>query len=637
MDVEKFMMIYEINRQSNTERILGEEFYKTNKNKGRIIYNNKKILLCQGLFTFKNNMNEHLKIKMILSKDCYNKSCMFKNCSSLLIFKFYNSLKSNDELLNSKFNLDYGYNNNGENKALFPLSEIKLNQEINTDLYKDNFWDNKISVMNEIFCNCSSLIFLPDISKIDTSNIKEMIKIFYNCRNLSSLPDISGWNTNNVIDMNNMFYNCSSLASISDISKWNINNVSNIDNMFKNCISLVSLPDISQWKDNLNNMSHLSDNCFSLKSINDFSSLKTNKYNNKFIMNSDFERKCLIIKLIYEIKGEKKIKIFDEEFVYNNEDNSNIKMIINNKICELVDEYEITDNNLKFLKVKLLILNNENINLSYMFYDCHSLIDFKILLKDEVNSENKNQTNNEINPTVPIKENLPKENIINLDNSYKEITEDYNYQASNNSRLESLINNLSQNSSIPFDEENEEERIINSSANYLSHSNHLTEILYYNNEDFLSNTNCFSSTIRKIVSKKTGVSGNKYMKNCYIFQKNFKKNEKIYIYPTDLSYMFYGCSSLLNISGLSKLKSNNIFNISHMFENCSNLIEIKDIFQLEINEINDISFLFSNCSSLISLPDISKWNIDNVENMSSIFLGCTSLTSIPNISKWNTS
>ena len=33
MDVEKFMMIYEINRQSNTERILGEEFYKTNKNK----------------------------------------------------------------------------------------------------------------------------------------------------------------------------------------------------------------------------------------------------------------------------------------------------------------------------------------------------------------------------------------------------------------------------------------------------------------------------------------------------------------------------------------------------------------------------------------------------------------------------
>ena len=125
-------------------------------------------------------MNEHLKIKMILSKDCYNKSCMFKNCSSLLIFKFYNSLKSIDELLNSKFNLDYGYNKNGENKALFPLSEIKLNQEINTDLYKDNFWDNKISVMNEIFCNCSSLIFLPDISKIDTRNIKEMIKIFYN-------------------------------------------------------------------------------------------------------------------------------------------------------------------------------------------------------------------------------------------------------------------------------------------------------------------------------------------------------------------------------------------------------------------------------------------------------------------------
>ena len=83
--------------------------------------------------------------------------------------------------------------------------------------------------------------------------------------------------------------------------------------------------------------------------------------------------------------------------------------------------------------------------------------------------------------------------------------------------------------------------------------------------------------------------------------------------------MFYGCSSLLKVSGLSKLKVNYV-NLSHMFENCFELKEIKDIFKLNNNinddyELNDISFVFSNCSSLISLPDISNWNISNVENM----------------------
>ena len=47
-----------------------------------------------------------------------------------------------------------------------------------------------------------------------------------------------------------MFYDCSSLISIKDISKLNTNKVINISNMFYNCSSLISLPDISNWKTN---------------------------------------------------------------------------------------------------------------------------------------------------------------------------------------------------------------------------------------------------------------------------------------------------------------------------------------------------------------------------------------------------
>ena len=49
-------------------------------------------------------------------------------------------------------------------------------------------------------------------------------------------------------------------------------------------------------------------------------------------MNLAFEKSCLIIKTIYELKGKKKIKIFDEDFVLKMLNNIiNYKMIINKK------------------------------------------------------------------------------------------------------------------------------------------------------------------------------------------------------------------------------------------------------------------------------------------------------------------
>ena len=74
------------------------------------------------------------------------------------------------------------------------------------------------------------------------------------------------------------------------------------------------------------------------------------------------------------------------------------------------------------------------------------------------------------------------------------------------------------------------------------------------------------------------------------------------------------------------------FNIEGLNNN-NNILEI----ELKIYQtITDISFMFYRCSSLISLPDISKWNTDKVIDMSWMFYGCSSLSSLPDISKWNT-
>ena len=62
-------------------------------------------------------------------------------------------------------------------------------------------------------------------------------------------------------------------------------------------------------------------------------------------------------------------------------------------------------------------------------------------------------------------------------------------------------------------------------------------------------------------------------------------------------------------------------------------LEIKLI---ETKIITNMSYMFYNCSSLLSLPDISEWDTKNVTDMSFMFSGCKSLQSLPDISKWDT-
>jgi len=98
---------------------------------------------------------------------------------------------------------------------------------------------------------------------------------------------------------------------------------------------------------------------------------------------------------------------------------------------------------------------------------------------------------------------------------------------------------------------------------------------------------------------------------------------------TNMSYMFYNCTSLSSIPDFSKLDIKNVTDISYMFNNCSSLKSLPDISKWNTNNITNMSYLFNNCSSLKSLPDISKWNTNNVTNMSGIFRNCSSLNSLP--------
>ena len=128
--------------KSDNIRILGNDFVKTNKNKGKLIINNKKYNLKEFV-----NINEikydKIKINMILSKGLSNISHIFENCAKLKEFSFCDDIIFIDDeapLKLEEFNDNYND---------FDSDEETNNCRENS-LYKNLKTDN-------IYINCSTI------------------------------------------------------------------------------------------------------------------------------------------------------------------------------------------------------------------------------------------------------------------------------------------------------------------------------------------------------------------------------------------------------------------------------------------------------------------------------------------------
>ena len=108
---------------------------------------------------------------------------------------------------------------------------------------------------------------------------------------------------------------------------------------------------------------------------------------------------------------------------------------------------------------------------------------------------------------------------------------------------------------------------------------------------------------------------------------------------TNMEGMFSGCSSLKNFPDFSNWNTMNVEYMNEMFQDCKSFDsrnKFPDISKWNTSNVIKLSQLFKGCSSLISLPDISTWNTRNVREIDELFRGCKSLKSLPDISKWNT-
>ena len=88
------------------------------------------------------------------------------------------------------------------------------------------------------------LISIFDLSNLNTIKVTHMENLFYDCSTLISIKDISKLKTNSVINMRGIFIGSISLKSIPDISIWDTHNTTDITCLFSKYSKLSSLPDI---------------------------------------------------------------------------------------------------------------------------------------------------------------------------------------------------------------------------------------------------------------------------------------------------------------------------------------------------------------------------------------------------------
>ena len=115
--------------------------------------------------------------------------------------------------------------------------------------------------------------------------------MFFNCSSLVYIPDISKWNTNNVTDIFEMFEGCTSLSSFPDISKWNINKIKNINvsDMFSSSFLKEEFSNFNNFS-NKNNLNKINNSLDSEKYSEENNNNNKNLFNYNEKENGEFEK-----------------------------------------------------------------------------------------------------------------------------------------------------------------------------------------------------------------------------------------------------------------------------------------------------------------------------------------------------------
>ena len=417
-------------------------------------------------------------------------------------------------------------------------------------------------------------------------------------KNLKSLQDITGlanWNTSEAQDISGIFSN-TKITNIDvldagkngDPNNWNTGNVTNMSSMFYNCSSLTDITGLSKWDTaNVTNMNSM----LSKTAITDLNALATGKNNNPNIWNTgnvtDMSGMFQNTSTLADISG------------ISNWDTSKV-----NSLNATFSGTAITDLNALATGKN----NNPNIwntgnvtNMSYMFQECSSLTDINGL------------SNWDTSKVTSMNSLFKKTGITNVD-----------ALATGKNNNPNIWNTGS---------------VKDMSDMFLSCSS-LTDITGLSNWDTAKVTSFYRMFYgTKINNLDALVPG-----------KNSNPNIWNTGNATNISDMFYDCSLLSDITGLSNWDTAKVTDMSGMFTktaitNVDALIPGKNsnpnIWNTGI--VTTMGGMFSSCSSLTDITGLSYWDTTSVTSMTSMFVwtGITNVDALAtgkngNPSIWNT-
>ena len=102
---------------------------------------------------------------------------------------------------------------------------------------------------------------------------------------------------------------------------------------------------------------------------------------------------------------------------------------------------------------------------------------------------------------------------------------------------------------------------------------------------------------------------------------------------TSTKWWFLACKNLKTITGITNLKTDNVTDMTGMFYGCSSLTSL-DLSSLNTSSLKIMYGIFQDCFGLKSI-NLTNFKTDKVENMGQLFLDCTSLESL-DVSGFNT-
>jgi len=309
-------------------------------------------------------------IIQILMKNLDNKENTYENLNSIL---HLNIKKFNKELFILFENIKMKYYNlfekeKKQKEIILLYKNENPNNNIKIKIFGKKFIlnnKNKCKIfMNEKeielteYCDIDRNFLNKNIiiRLIEKQTINDMSYMFFNCTSLIAIHNFSNFDMSKVTNMSHMFCGCSSLKYLNDFLLLRDINPENINYMFFGCKALINLPNIGLW-----NIQNIKNQKLIFGNINQ--NIKEMYPKLSDFMNNEID-------IIYEYdKDMNIIKLFDKRFVENNK--NNCILIINDNILELCEYYEIKGN--KNLTIKL-IEKNTIIDMSYMFYECISLL-----------------------------------------------------------------------------------------------------------------------------------------------------------------------------------------------------------------------------------------------------------------------